>query len=137
MKKLLVKPIDWTGCLPDVKEALMDGYHPLCETYNGPVRIVGYHTGAVGLSYAADDGEWYEDVEPIYKITELRIKNAIEIMKQLVQHGYTPDSTGDWMPHDNTSHYWSSEMWSHCGESADGWEHCMESAWTKEVEIEE
>ena len=103
MNKLITEPIDFTGCIPEVAEALKKGLKVkvLClDTDYRNTSIINYNHEFNTYVLEFDDGytamDQHEFTLLYEKQTEIRVKRASEIVKWLEDNGYEVDEDGDW-----------------------------------------
>ena len=141
MKKLITEPIDFTGCIPEVAEALKRGLkvQVLCldTDYRNP-KIVGYDTEFGTYVIEFDDGytsvTQHEFTLLYQKQTETRVKKASEIVKWLEDNGYKVDEDGDW-DKEKVDCKFLAEMFRYCGKFPDQEEYEWLPEWLEEVEV--
>ena len=140
MKKLITEPIDFTGCIPEVAEALKQGLKVkiLCldTDYRNP-KIINYDQEFNTYVIEFDDGytgmDQHEFTLLYEKQTEIRVKRASEIVKWLEDNGYEVDEDGDWGKEEAEVDF-IAEMFRYCGKAPnDEYEWLPE--WLEEVEV--
>ena len=104
MKKLITEPIDFTGCIPEVAEALKRGLKVKTDLgwvtgYDREDKLYCVNDGGdeyLGWRYSDDFVLLYE------KQTETRVKKASQIVKWLEDNNYKADKDGDWVNSDKS-----------------------------------
>jgi len=106
---------DYTGCQPDIAEALKSGKEVLCNLSDSKQ---GSKTNGYVRDYVKGNTFPYATKVSAYKAAtpvevKQRVKKASEIVKWLEDHGYEVDEIGDW--ENEVTAAFSAEMFQHCG----------------------
>ena len=141
MKKLITEPIDFTGCIPEVAEALKRGLKVNIIPKNSDFRntqIINYDQEFGTYVVEHNDGyvqlEKYEFTLLYEKQTETRVKKASEIVKWLEENGYEVDAGGNW-DNPEVEEQFLAKMFQFCGERPDQDEYEWLPEWLEEVEV--
>ena len=133
MKKLITEPIDFTGCIPEVADALKRGLKVKTD--------LGWITAYTDEEYCIFDEDSYygwtyvEDFTLLCeKQTETRVKKASQIVKWLEDNGYKVDEDGDW-DKEKVDCKFLAEMFRYCGKFPDQEEYEWLPEWLEEVEV--
>ena len=140
MNKLITEPIDFTGCIPEVAEALKKGLKVkvLCldTDYRNPSIINYYHefnTYVLEFDGGYTAMDQHEFTLLYEKQTEIRVKRASEIVKWLEDNGYEVDKNGCW-DKEEAEMTFTAEMFNCCGKvPSDNYE--WPPDWIEEVEV--
>lgn len=135
MKKLITEPIDFTGCIPEVAEALKKGLKVKSDLgwitgYDRESKLYCINDGGdeyLGWRYSYDFTLLYQ------KQIETRVKKASEIVKWLKDNGYEVDEDGDW-DKEKADEKFLAEMFQFCGKVPDD-EYEWLPEWLEEVEV--
>lgn len=116
-KRTITEEVDFTGCDPDIAEALRNGKTIKCFCWDmgecGTREvIIAYVPGSEYPYRTADD--YYRHAKPVFIETITVVKSEVEIMKGLMEHGYKIDwESGTWRSKNLESFVPS--MWKRCG----------------------
>lgn len=134
MKKIITEPIDFTGCIPEVADALKKGLR--VKTNKGWINAydseeeIYYIFGAGVYEGWKGSGE----ITLLYeRQTETRVKKASEIVKWLEDNGYEVEAGGDWDKKEADCKFLA-EMFQFCEKVPDDdykWFH----EWLEEIEV--
>ena len=98
--KLITRSRDYSGCDPDIAEALKRDLDVYCEVWDNDdnkhiKRWIQNYQSKHSYPYKTDMQSWKHACPIARKKTETRVKKASEIMKYLEDSGYEIDCEGD------------------------------------------
>ena len=139
MKNLITEPIDFTGCIPEVAEALKRGLKVKILPEDSDLKnakIIGYDQEFDAYVIEHDEGHTSLGscfFTPLYeKQTETRVKKASEIVKWMEDNGYEVGDTGGWYRKNYPT--FNNRMFQYCGAAKPSeWNWLPE--WLEEVEV--
>ena len=136
MKQFITKDIDYTGCHPDIANALRQGKAIRCKlngdeiVWSGQsvVNIIGYC--AKDKTYITDNGVKRERVKPIQ--AKRILKDPVSIMKILVEEGWVYKADPIWWLNKTCTVQFS--RWDLCGKEVKHCNNYPENFYTYEEE---
>lgn len=134
------KPIDYTGCHPEIAECLKRSEAVLCRVWGygekenyrhiNPAYIYLYQHGEE-YPYFVSRGDSWKHAEPVKTVT--KVKKASEIVKWLEDNGFYVNSHGHWICCSERVLIFNCSMFQFCGEKPNcGYTWLPE--WLEEVE---
>jgi len=123
-KSTVTEEVDFTGCDPDVAEALRSGKAIKCicwDVIGGFERmkiVIAYMPGQE-YPYLTTDS-CYLSARPVFIETVTVVKSEVEIMKGLIEHGYRINrESGTW--YSKNCYSFVPCMWERCGKVCEEW----------------
>lgn len=133
--KIKTRPIDYTGCNPEIEEALKNNQEVYCRVWDtekdrGRIQWVRGYIKEYYLHYTDTEGVNWRNAEPVK--TTVKVKKASEIVKWLEDNGYRVEYAGYWRNPNNMPDFCPCRF-QYCGKEPSK-DHNWHPEWLEEVD---